>query len=74
MFLRGTVNARRYGAEPDITEWANDCALNPARIQPWQRDDPAVHAAADRLAGVSDRGLARMAELAHDPALGDVGT
>ena len=40
----------RYGAEPDIAAWANGCALNPARIEPSQRDDPAVQAAAARLA------------------------
>ena len=57
----------RYGAEPDIAAWANGCALNPARIEPSQRDDPAVQAAAARLADVAERGLARMAELAHEP-------
>ena len=31
--------ARTYGAEPDIAAWANGCALNPARIEPSQRDD-----------------------------------
>jgi hypothetical protein len=71
MVVRGTVNARRYGAEPDIAEWANACALNPARIQPPQRDDPAVQAADVRLAGITERGLARMAELAHEPLLGN---
>ena len=74
MQVRGTVNARRYGAEPDIAEWANACALNPARIQPSQRDDPAVQAADARLAGVTERGLARMAELAHEPLLSNHGT
>ena len=55
----------RYGAEPDIAAWANGCALNPARIEPSQRDDPAVQAAAARLADVAERGLAGMAELAR---------
>ena len=50
MQVRGTVAARTYGAEPDIAAWANGCALNPARIEPSQRDDPAVQAAAARLA------------------------
>ncbi len=67
MQVRGTVAARNYGAEPDIAAWANGCALNPARIEPSQRDDPAVQAAAARLADSAEHGLARMAELAHEP-------
>jgi hypothetical protein len=62
MQVRGTLAARTYGAEPDIAEWANACALNPARVLPSQRDDPAVVAATARLAAVADRGLARLAE------------
>ena len=67
MQVRGTVATRAYGAEPDIATWANGCALNPARIDPGQRDDPAVQAAAARLANDAEHGLARMAELAHAP-------
>ncbi len=67
MQVRGTLAARRYGAEPDIAAWANSCALNPARIEPSQRDDPAVQAAAARLAEVAESGLTRMAELAPEP-------
>ena len=67
MQARGTVAARAYGAEPDIASWANGCALNPARIEPSQRADPAVQAAAARLAASAERGLSRMAELAHEP-------
>ena len=66
MQVRGTIAARAFGAEPDIAAWANGCALNPARVDPSQRDDPAVQAAAARLADVTERGLARMAELAHE--------
>jgi hypothetical protein len=67
MQVRGTIAARTYGAEADISAWANGCALNPARIEPAQRDDPRVRAAAARLAAKSEHGLARMAELAHEP-------
>ena len=67
MQVRGILAARSYGAEPDIAAWANGCALNPARIDPSKRGDPAVQAAASRLAGHAERGLARMAELAHEP-------
>ena len=69
MQVRGTLAARAYGAEPDIAAWANACALNPARIHPSQRDDPAVQAAVARLADHAERGLARMAEMAHEPLL-----
>lgn len=67
MQVRGTMAARTYGAEPDIADWANGCALNPARIEPSRRDDPAVRAAVARVAEHAERGLARMAELAHEP-------
>jgi hypothetical protein len=66
MTARGTVASRRYGAEPDIAAWTNACALNPARVTPEQRDDPAVQAAAASVAQHADRGLARLAELADD--------
>ncbi|HWI03416.1 MAG TPA: NAD(P)/FAD-dependent oxidoreductase, partial [Acidimicrobiales bacterium] len=65
MQVRGTLAARTYGAEPDIAAWANGCVLNPARVEPSRRDDPAVQAASARLAAVADRGLTRMAELSH---------
>ncbi len=70
MQVRGTVAARAYGAEPDIAAWANGCALNPARIEASQRDDPAVQAAGSRLADCAEDGLARMAELANEPLAG----
>lgn len=65
MQVRGTHAARAFGAAPDIAAWANGCALNPARIQPSQRDQPAVRAATARLADVTERGLTRLAYLAH---------
>ena len=67
MQVRGAIAARTYGAEPDIAAWANGCALNPARIQPSQRDDPAVQTAASRVADHAEPGLARLAELAGEP-------
>jgi hypothetical protein len=66
MQVRGTVAARTFGAEPDIADWANACALNPARMQPSQRDDPRVQAAAARLAKDAPRGLARLSELGNE--------
>lgn len=67
MQVRGTIAARTYGAEPDIASWADDCALNPARIDPSRRGDAAVQAAIARLADTAEQGLVRMAELAHEP-------
>ncbi len=67
MQARSTLATRSFGAEPDIAAWANGCALNPARIEPGQRDDPAVKAAAGRLADHAEAGLARMAALAGEP-------
>ena len=67
MQVRGTVAARRFGAEPDIDAWANACALNPARVEPAQRDDPGVQAVAARLSAHAEAGLARLAELGNEP-------
>jgi hypothetical protein len=67
MQVRGTIAARTFGAEPDIAAWADRCALNPVRIDPAQRDDPAVRAAGARLAEHADTGLTRLAELAGEP-------
>ena len=67
MQVRGTLAARRFGAEADIAAWANSCALNPARIEPHRRGEPAVQAASARLDDTAARGLARMAELAGEP-------
>jgi hypothetical protein len=73
MQVRGVMATRAFGAEPDIAAWANGCALNPARIEPWQREDPAVQAATARVAKVLEPGLKRLAELAHEPVRRDEG-
>jgi hypothetical protein len=65
MQLRGTLATRAYGAESDIAAWANGCALNPAKVEPSQRNDPAVQAASARLADHVEAGLARLAEFAQ---------
>jgi hypothetical protein len=67
MQVRGARAAQAFGAEPDIAAWANACALNPSRIEPAQRDDPAVQAAAARVAEHAGPGLARLAELSGEP-------
>jgi hypothetical protein len=67
MQVRGTLATRAFGAEPDIAAWAEGCALNPARVEAARRDEPAVRAAADRLAGVAAQGLVRLSELSGEP-------
>lgn len=67
MQVRSALAARSFGAEPDIAEWANTCTLNPARVLPEQRDDPAVKAAGARVADHVAAGLERMAALSGEP-------
>jgi hypothetical protein len=67
MQVRGVLATRSFMAEPDIAAWANGCALNPSRVLPGQRDDPAVKAASARAASVTDDGLAHLAEMADLP-------
>jgi hypothetical protein len=61
MQVRGTLAGRAYGAEPDIDAWANRCALNPSRIDPYQLELPAVQESLATLSAVADRGLERLA-------------
>lgn len=63
MQVRGTMATRSYGAEPDIAAWANSTTLNPARMTPAQREEPAVQAAIAALGNVVEPGLARLTEL-----------
>ncbi len=67
MLVRGTLATRAFGAEPDIAAWANECALNPARIRETERDAPHVRAAAERVATFVDKGLVSMAGMCGEP-------
>ncbi|MCH5644983.1 NAD(P)-binding protein [Gordonia sp. ABSL49_1] len=67
MQLRGSMATRSFMAEDDIAAWANGCALNPARIGPDAREDPAVASASARLAEWAGPGLLRMGELSALP-------
>jgi hypothetical protein len=67
MQVRGTLATRAFGAEPDIAEWANGCALNPARVPAEQAEEPEVKAARARIAEFGQQGLTRMSELANEP-------
>lgn len=70
MQVRGTLAAAAFGAEPDIDDWANQCALNPSRLDPAQRDAPEVRAATERVASHVERGLSRLAAFAQEPLPG----
>jgi len=68
MNVLGMRNARAFGAEPDIAEWCNGVALNPARVPPEHGGSPALDDALDRLQIHAGPGVARLAELAGLPA------
>lgn len=67
MQVRGALATAAFGAEPDIANWSNACALNPARLEPARRDEPAVRAALARVAEHAEQGIASLAELAAEP-------
>ena len=58
MQVRGTVATRTTALSQTSPPGRTRCALNPARIEPSQRDDPAVQAAAARVADAAEHGLA----------------
>ena len=64
MVVRGSMAVRKYMAEPDIAAWANQCALNPSRIDEARSGDVDVATASARLANVKETGVQRMAEFA----------
>ncbi len=64
MQVVGGRSSRAFNAEPDIEEWVNSVALNPARIPTGRAADADVAAAEERLRAAADSGIAAMAELA----------
>src|SRR6478672_3381852 len=63
MNVRGARAGMAFGAEPDIAEWANTVAVNPARIPPGF-SSPALDAVRERLAAVTVPGVEALARLA----------
>ena len=63
MNVLGTRAAQAFSAEPDIREWSNRVALNPARVPPGHPGSAALDDALERLAAHTPAGLARLAEL-----------
>jgi hypothetical protein len=64
MNLRGTRAVMSFTSEPDIKDWANRVAINPARIPPEHPGSPALDQARERLAANLSAGIARLADLA----------
>lgn len=64
MTVRGGRAAASFGAETDIRDWANEVALNPARIPAGTPASPALDEARERIAAHTGPALARLAELA----------
>jgi len=63
MNVLGTRAAMSFSAEPDIKEWSDQVALNPARIRPGHPGSAALDDARERLAAHTRPGLTRLAEL-----------
>jgi hypothetical protein len=63
MTVLGTRAAASFTAEPDIKEWSDRVALNPARIPPGYPGSPALDDARERLAAHTKPGLARLATM-----------
>ena len=63
MNVLGARAVQSFTAEPDIREWSQTVALNPARIPPGHPASAALDAALERLATHTAPGLARLTEL-----------
>ncbi len=63
MTVLGTRAALSFSAKPDIKEWSDRVALNPARVPPGYPGSAALDDARERLARHTGPGLARLAEL-----------
>jgi hypothetical protein len=61
MNVRGTRATAAFGAEPDIRQWANGVAINPARVPPESSGSAEVTHALTRLQTHVPAGVARLA-------------
>jgi hypothetical protein len=64
MIVLGTRATMSYSAEPDIKEWSDTVALNPARVPPGHPGSAALTDAQERLARSTGPGLASLTALA----------
>jgi len=60
----GTRASLSFNSEPDIKEWADSVALNPARIPPGRPVDADLAAATTRLRAALEPGVAALAQFA----------
>jgi hypothetical protein len=63
MNLVGIRNTMSFSSEPDIKDWSNRVALNPARIPPDHPGSPQLDAALERIAEARDPALASLERL-----------
>jgi len=63
MNVLGMANAASFGSEPDIKDWSNRVALNPARVPPEHGGSAELDDALARLQDHVGPGLARLADL-----------
>lgn len=63
MHVVGMRNAAAFATEPDLQEWSNRVALNPARVDPEHPGSPELDEARTRLQQHLQRGLANLAGL-----------
>jgi hypothetical protein len=67
MNARGARNSAAFSSEPDIREWSDRVAVNPARIPPDYRHSAELDDAVSRLGRYVGPGAARLAELGGLP-------
>ena len=63
MTVMGARATTSFGSEPDIKAWADDVALNPARIPPERSASGSLDDVLGRLQTHTKPGLARLTEL-----------
>ena len=63
MNVLGFQNTAAFNSEPDIKDWANRVALNPARVPPEHAGSAQLDDVLERVAAHVPPGLARLAEL-----------
>ena len=68
MNVNGTKAVMSFMSEPDIKEWSNRVAINPARIPPDYPGSHALDDARERLAANVGPALTKLADLASADA------
>lgn len=66
MNVEGTRSSIAFGAEPDLKDWSDRVALNPARVPPDHPTSAALDDARARLGEHRDAGVARLAAMVEE--------